>query len=212
MHAAVNILLALVIAFVAIGIGWRYASRVWQLPCPSLFAWTLEGKVYGRILRTSQTLDCLELRPGLRILEIGPGPGRLLIPAARRVSPDGQAVGLDIQPGMIARLQQRAAGAGAENVQTVLGDAVLPQFPPQSFDVVFLCTALGEIPDRQAALRHCFSYLKPGGLLSITELAGDPHFQSQSTLAGLCQSAGFTHERTIGPRWFFTMNFRRPPE
>lgn len=210
MATAIWIALGVMAGAVLVGVGWRYASRRWQLPCPSLFAWTLEGDFNGLWLRTRETLDCLELEPGMRILELGPGPGRLLIPAAQRVLPGGEAVGLDIQPGMIERLERRAGQAGVTNLKTALGDAADVHFPPGSFDVVFLCTALGEIPDRQAALRHAYDYLKPGGLLSITELAGDPHYQSRATLLRLCGQAGFRHERTIGPRWFFTMNFRKP--
>ena len=40
-----------------------------------------------------------------KVLEIGPGLGRLLIPAARRVMPGGEVVGIDIQPKMIERLE-----------------------------------------------------------------------------------------------------------
>lgn len=210
MATAIWIALGLIAGVMLIGVGWRYASRRWQLPCPSLFAWTLEGDFSGLWLRTRETLDCLDLKPGMRILELGPGPGRLLIPAAQRVLPGGEAVGLDIQPGMIQRLARRAAKKGVTNLKTALGDAADMHFPSDSFDVVFLCTALGEIPDRQAALRHAYDYLTPGGLLSITELAGDPHYQSRAMLLRLCEQAGFRHERTIGPRWFFTMNFRKP--
>lgn len=209
-HALWIIPAAVLLALALVGIGWRYASRVWQLPCPSLFAWSLEGSLYDKWLKTSATLDCLELRPGMRVLEIGPGPGRLLIPAAARVQPGGEAVGLDIQPGMIERLQRRAQAAGVGNLRAVLGNAEQAHFPPESFDVVFLCTALGEIPDRCAAIRHAASYLKPGGLLSLTELAADPHYQSQATVRRLCEEAGLQFERVIGPRWFYTANFRRP--
>ncbi len=50
----------------------------------------------------------LGLRPGQRVLEVGPGPGKLLVPAARLVLPDGEAVGLELQPGMARRLAARA--------------------------------------------------------------------------------------------------------
>jgi len=40
-----------------------------------------------------------------------------------------------------------------------------------------LVTVLGEVPDREAALREIFDALKPGGILSVTEIIFDPHFQ-----------------------------------
>jgi ubiquinone/menaquinone biosynthesis C-methylase UbiE len=204
------ILLALVILFAAVSLAWRWASRVWSIPCPSLLAWSLENPVLQRLNGTRTTLERLALRPGQRVLEIGPGPGRLLIPAAERVLPDGEAVGIDIQPGMINRLKVRAEKAGVTNLSTILGDAAQPHVPEASFDVVFLCTALGEIPDREAALAQCFRALKPGGVLSITEMAGDPHYQSRSVARRLAEAAGFQFQSIAGGWWFFTASFVKP--
>jgi hypothetical protein len=66
----------------AFSLAWRWASRIWSLPCPSVTAWRFENPLIRGLTRT--TLDRLGLRPGQKILEIGPGPGRLLIPAAQR--------------------------------------------------------------------------------------------------------------------------------
>jgi ubiquinone/menaquinone biosynthesis C-methylase UbiE len=131
----------------------------------------------------------------------------LLIPAAQRVLPGGEVVGLDIQPGMIERLEARAAQAGVSNLTAILGDATRPHFPAGSFDVIYLCTVLGEIPDREAALRECYAALKPGGLLSITEIFPDPHYQSRATVRRLAEAAGFRLRELHGPWYFFTANF-----
>lgn len=160
-----------------------------------------------RVLGTHATLDRIGLHLGQRVLEIGPGPGRLLIPAARRVLPGGEVVGLDIQPGMIERLKARATRAGVSNLTTILGDATRSHFPPEGFDVAYFCTVLGEIPDREAALRQCHAALKPGGLLSITEIFPDPHYQSRATVQRLAEAAGFRLKETRGPWYFFTANF-----
>ena len=177
------ILLGIVAVFVAFNLGWRWASRIWSLPCPSVTAWRFDNPLVRRLTRT--TLDRLAIRPGQRILEIGPGPGRLLIPAAQRVLPGGEAVDIDIQQGMIDRLKVRAERAGVSNLTAILGDATEPHVPEAGFDLVFLCTALGEIPDRAAALSQCYRALKPGGVLSITEIFGDPHYQFRSVVQRL---------------------------
>jgi ubiquinone/menaquinone biosynthesis C-methylase UbiE len=156
---------------------------------------------------TSATLDRLGLQPGQRVLEIGPGPGRLLLPAAKQVLPHGEVVGLDIQPGMLDRLKARAAQAGASNLTAILGDATQPHLPPESFDLIYLCTVLGEIPDREAALQQCYVALKPGGQLSIIEIFPDPHYQSRATVQRLAEAAGFRLRELHGPWYFFTANF-----
>jgi tRNA G46 methylase TrmB len=88
-------------------LGWRWASRKWSLPCPSLLAWSLDNSLVQRSPITLKTLDRIGLHPGEKVLEIGPGPGRLLIPAAKQFLPDGEVIGIDIQPKIIERLQDR---------------------------------------------------------------------------------------------------------
>jgi ubiquinone/menaquinone biosynthesis C-methylase UbiE len=157
---------------------------------------------------TQRTLERMSVRPGQRILEIGPGPGRLLLPVARQVSPGGEAVGVDIQPGMIAQLTARAADAGISNVIGIAGDAAT-MTPPGQFDTVYIALALGEIPDRDAVLRRCFDVLKPGGVLSITEMLPDPHFVPQRTVRRLAEGAGFRHKATLGSSLSFTASFEK---
>ena len=48
----------------------------------------------NRLLGKDTTLNRIGLHPGQLILEVGPGPGRLLILAAQRVLPGGEAAGL----------------------------------------------------------------------------------------------------------------------
>ena len=146
-------------------------------------------------------------RPGQRVLEIGPGPGRLLIPAARRVLPGGEAIGIDIQKGMLDRLNRRARQKGITNLSTIHGDATQAHVPAESCDVVMLCEVLGEIPDRAAVLAQCFRALKRDGVLSITEQFGDPHYQFLPTLKRLAGQAGFQLQAIQGGWWLYTANF-----
>ena len=190
--------------------GWRWASRIWSLPCPSLVGWALESPFYERVTGTGKTLERIGLLPGQRVLEIGPGPGRLLLPAARKVLPGGEVVGIDIQPGMIERLKERARAVGITNLTAILGDATQAIMPEASFDVVFLATTLGEIPDRAAVLSQCFRALKSGGVLSISEMLPDPHYQSKATVKRLAEAAGFQIRSIQGGPWLFTANFVRP--
>jgi ubiquinone/menaquinone biosynthesis C-methylase UbiE len=203
-------LVALILLAVVVNLAWRWASRRKSLPCPTLLAWFLENPIIQRFNGTRVTLDRLRLEAGQRILEIGPGPGRLLIPAAQRVLPGGDAVGIDIQQGMLERLKRRAQQANVANLTTILGDATQPHVPEASFDRVVLCTVLGEVPDRAAVIKQAFRALKPGGLLSITEMFGDPHYQSRSTVQRFAEEAGFRLQSIEGKVWFFTANFFKP--
>lgn len=201
---------ALLLALLVVNLAWRWGSRRFQLPCPTWLAWGLEGPIMTRLFGTRSTLDRLDLRPGQRVLEIGCGPGRLLLPAARRISPGGEAVGVDIQPGMIERLEVAARAEGLANVRGIAADATTIELPAASFDVVLIALTLGEIPRREVALRRAYDLLKPGGVLAITELFPDPHFVSRRTVRRLAEDEGFRHAATRGNALFFTASFIKP--
>lgn len=207
---AILIVITVIATVISIFVGWRWASRVWSLPCPSLVGWALESPFYERITGTEKTLQRIGLKPGQCVLEVGPGPGRLLLPAARRVLPGGEVVGIDIQPGMVERLKKRATAANITNLTAILGDATQPVVPEASFDVAFLVTTLGEIPDRAAVLVQCFRALKSGGVLSVSEMLPDPHYQSKTTVKRLAEAAGFRFQSVDGGMWLFTANFVKP--
>ncbi len=192
------VIIAVIAAVILFFVVWRWASRVWSLPCPSLVGWALESPFYGRITGTTTTLKRIGLKPGQRVLEIGPGPGRLLLPAAQQVLPGGEVVGIDIQQGMIERLKERATAAKIQNLTAILADATQPIVPAESFDVVFLVTTLGEIPDRAAVLAQAFRALKSGGVLSVSEMLPDPHYQSKTTVKRLAEAAGFRFQSVEG--------------
>jgi ubiquinone/menaquinone biosynthesis C-methylase UbiE len=204
------IVIAVIGTVILIFVGWRWASRVWSLPCPSLVGWALESAFYGRITGAEKPVERIGLKPGQRVLEVGPGPGRLLIPAARRVLPGGEVVGIDIQPGMIERLKERSKAANITNLTAILGDATQPIVAEATFDLAFLVTTLGEIPDRAAALVQCFRALKSGGVLSISEMLPDPYYQSKTTVKRLAEAAGFWLQSVEGGMWLFTANFVKP--
>jgi ubiquinone/menaquinone biosynthesis C-methylase UbiE len=204
------IVMALAAVFFVVFFAWRWASRRWSLPCPSLFAWMFEGSLVDRLSGTQLTLDRLRLQPGQTILEVGPGPGRLLIPASFRILPGGRAIGIDVQHKRIERLKSRASAAGAANLTPLVGDAAALKLERDTVDLVYLCTVLGEVPDRARALAEAFRVLKPGGAISITEIKGDPHYQSRAKVDQLARAAGFEPVVVEGGFWMYTATFRKP--
>jgi SAM-dependent methyltransferase len=103
--------------------------------------------------------------------------------------------------------ERNSEKGGVTNLTVILGDATQPHVPEASIDVAFLCTALGEIPDRSAALAQCYRALKTGGRLSVTELILDPHYQRRSTVRRLAEAAGFRLVSIQGGWWFYTASF-----
>jgi ubiquinone/menaquinone biosynthesis C-methylase UbiE len=192
------------------GLVWRQASRRRALPCPAWLSWLLENPLLDAAAGAQRTFERAGVAPGQRVLDAGCGPGRLTLPAARRVAPGGMVVAFDMQPAMLERLRAHLAAAGVTNVQPVLGRLGEDALEREAFDRALLVTVLGEIPDRAAALRDLYAALKPGGVLSVTELLPDPHFQSRGTVRRLGTQAGFRVAAVYGSPFRFTMNLVKP--
>nr|MBW4623859.1 class I SAM-dependent methyltransferase [Cyanosarcina radialis HA8281-LM2] len=126
------------------------------------------------------------------------------------ISPNGAVVALDGQPAMLEEVKKRMAAKQLTNVRTLLSRIDRDELERDSFDRALLVAVLGEIPDREAALRHIFAALKSGGLLSITEVIPDPHYQPKSLVCHLAEAAGFQFDSQYGNWLAFTLNFKKP--
>ena len=211
MPAPLWICLGLVASFVGIGFVWRLASRRHTIPCPVWLRWLVElDNPFTATNRAAVIIGHLGLRPGMTVLDVGCGPGRVTLPAAREVGPTGRVIAIDLQPGMLRRAQERARSAGLDNISFLEAGVGSGKLDVPAADRALLVTVLGEIPDREAALRSIFAALKPGGVLSITEIVFDPHFQRRATVSELARNAGFEEQAFYGNRIAYTLHLRRP--
>ncbi len=194
---------------VLISFVWRFASRRYSLPCPAWLGWMLENP-FTEGVGARTTVDRLELQPGMQVLDIGCGPGRLTVPIARALGPQGGVTAIDIQPQMLDRAQQRAEAAGLTNIDFRQVGAGEGRLEHDQYDRALLVTVLGEIPDREAALKEIYGALKPGGFLSVTEVMLDPHYQSRGIVLRLANAVGFREKQFFGNRFAFTLNLGKP--
>lgn len=188
-------------AAVGAGLWWRrnpsacpYAQRFWvQAPHPGI--------------TRARLREALEPRDGERILEVGPGTGYYAVPVAEWIGPDGRLDVFDLQQEMLDHTLREAGRCGVENVHAEQGDATSLPYEDASFDGAYLVTVLGEIPDRDAALRELRRVLKPGGRLVVGEIALDPHVVFFKPLVARAATAGLRLERRVGGRLAFFARF-----
>ena len=74
----------------------------------------LQGRLYDDY--TEHALRLAGLRPGMRVLDIGSGPGDVSFVAARLVGPTGSVLGVDAAPAMVELARGRAAEKGLSTV------------------------------------------------------------------------------------------------
>jgi SAM-dependent methyltransferase len=176
-----------------------------KTPCPATVSWLVDNPIRRRYI--GPVLDRVGIHPGETVLEVGPGPGVFTVEAAQRVGPEGKLIVVDIQPEMIARVEERVREAGLTNVETHVASAYDLPIEDESVDRAFLVTVLPEIPHQYLALDQLRRVIKSGGLLSITEDFTDPDYAFPFETVQLVEDVGFTRERFYGNFWLYTLNF-----
>jgi len=101
------------------------------------------------------------LKPGETVLDVGSGLGPTTVELARRVAPDGRAIGLDVSQPMVERARQRAAGMA--NIEFIAGDAASHRFEAPFADLLFSRFGVMFFGDPVAAFANLRRAMKPGG-------------------------------------------------
>ncbi len=110
-----------------------------------------------------------DLRPGMKLLDVGCGPGTITADLAKLVSP-GQVVGLEYAPGILEQARATAAEQGvADHVEFVTGDVHSLDFPDDTFDVVHAHQVLQHVGDPVRALSEMRRVCKPGGCVAARD-------------------------------------------
>jgi ubiquinone/menaquinone biosynthesis C-methylase UbiE len=159
-------------------------------------------------LSPKRLLRRMALKPTDTVLEIGCGPGYFSPTMARHLR-DGRLVLFDYQSEMLDIAERRLKQRGLSNYERHQGDAKALPFADASFNAAFLVTVLGEVGDPGRALSEAARVLKSGGLLSVSELAGDPDYIRFDALRPMAESVGLVFEKRFGPRFAYTANFVR---
>lgn len=108
-----------------------------------------------------------------RLLDIGTGPGRLLV-ALHRLAPELALTGLDVSPAMVEQARHNLAAAGlAAQVEVVTGDAAALPFADRSFDLVVSTGSIHHWKQPAAALNDIHRVLRAGGWALLYDIVSD---------------------------------------
>jgi len=174
------------------------------------------------------------LTPGMRLLDLGCGPGSITIGLARYVAP-AETIGIDQAPPALEAARQLAADHNVGNVQFQQADVYELPFHDDSFDVVHGHQILQHLADPVAALIEARRVLRRGGYLAVRDadyqtmthyphdpmidrwLAGYRERARQNggepdagrRLAAWARAAGFEHIRATASTWLFATQEER---
>jgi len=103
-------------------------------------AWAANDDLFEDMTRalTDAVVELAELQPGMGVLDLACGTGKLALVAAEKVAPDGVVCASDVSSGMVEVARHNAAARGDADVRFKVGDAHQLPFPDHAFDRV-LC-------------------------------------------------------------------------
>ncbi|WP_330302222.1 MULTISPECIES: methyltransferase domain-containing protein [unclassified Streptomyces] len=140
--------------------------------------------------------EALAARPGERALDIGSGSGSQTRHLAAAVTPGGEVLGIEPNPGLRAVAEQRAAEAGSP-ARFVDGDALTLPVPDSSVDVVWCERVLQHLLEPEKAVAEIARVLRPGGRVALLDTdwattilhPGDPETVAALTSGALSAAA-----------------------
>jgi ubiquinone/menaquinone biosynthesis C-methylase UbiE len=173
---------------------------------PHKWAFTLLIPFRNIFLSPKCVINRLALKDNMNVLEIGPGPGYFSIKAAK-ILKKGKLVIADIQPEMLRYAEKRIRKQGIMNVESYLCNGISFDFKSETFDRIFMVAVLGEVENKNSYMTEFHRILKIGGVLSISELAGDPDKMTIQSLKEIGINFGFSILEYYSDKLNYTVNF-----
>jgi ubiquinone/menaquinone biosynthesis C-methylase UbiE len=186
------------------------AIQLWPIPTPPWARWLLHSRWRRHYRAPTRTLSLLDIQPGMRVLELGPGSGLFTIEAARLVGDQGRLVCVDLQMAMLRPLKQEISAAGLDYVLLQAATAERLALSDASFDLVLAIAVLPMIAQKHQALHELRRVLKPGGMLVVSEEILEPEYVPAMLTRYWCWRAGFTLAAQLRTGWWYMLLFRRP--
>ena len=124
----------------------RIIRHSYKFPMPEFAANIIDNPLRRRIQPPAEMPARIGVRPGMKVLEVGPGNGTYTIATARAVSDGGKLVTIDIEPKMIERVNKRIHEEGLLNIDARVADVFDLPFESETFDLVYMIAVIGEIP------------------------------------------------------------------
>lgn len=121
---------------------------------------------------TRRLADMVDLRPGMRVLDLASGAGDTALLLAAEYEVD--VTGIDRSAALIKRANRRAFDAHPANAaRFVAGDAESLPFASESFDIVICECAFCTFPDKTTAASEMGRVLRTGGRIGISDMTVD---------------------------------------
>ena len=147
-----------------------------------------------------ELLRALGVKEGQTVADLGAGTGYFSVRIAKIVGENGRALALDVEPKLVAYMQERAVKAGLLQMEAKLIKPDDPGLPPGEVDLVLIVDTWHHIDDRVKYLAKVARGLKPGGRVAVVDFKKgdfpvgppDPHKIAPERVEDEFKRGGFT--------------------
>jgi ubiquinone/menaquinone biosynthesis C-methylase UbiE len=170
--------------------------------CPVELASSLDSRI-RRWLQNPGRILAPHVKQGMKVLDVGCGPGFFSIEMAQLVGSDGQVIAADLQEGMLQKLADKIKGTALESriKRVQCGKDTINVSERVDFILAFYM--VHEVPDKASLFRQLKAVLNAHGHCLLVEPklfhVSRKEFESTTRIA---ESAGF--RITQGPRVLFS--------
>ncbi|HEY5132530.1 MAG TPA: methyltransferase domain-containing protein [Candidatus Krumholzibacteriaceae bacterium] len=134
------------------------------------------------------------IRPGMTVMDLGPGMATFTLDLARFAGPTGKVIAVDIQARMLEQVKKRAAKAGLlDRIDTLLAgdDGAWARGLAGRVDFALAFYMVHEVPDATAFLTLVRATLALGGRLLVVEPKMHVSARAYAGTVDAAQKAGF---------------------
>ncbi len=174
-------------------------------------------------VRLARVVSQADIRPGMRLLDVGTGTGVIIPHLLDAIQGDGTIIAIDISPGMLRVARSKGF---PDCVQFHLMDIEVAPCPDCSYDRVICNAVYPHFANKHRALVHIRQMLKPEGLVVISHPTGrdavnkvhreagpevaEDRVPDADTMHAMLEAAGFTDIRVTDEPEFYLAVARKP--
>ena len=189
------------------GIGKQYMGREISHVMGHQGAGWLERPNRVREERTDLLLSNLPIKPGDKVADIGAGTGYFSLPMARLVGDSGTVYAVDIQPEMLAIIEQRSQDQGIKNIERVLAEVDDPRLQADTLNLVLFVDAYHEFEWPKEVMTGIYKSLVRGGKVVLIEYRAEDPAVPIKRLHKMSESQARKEMEAIGLEFVSNLDF-----
>ena len=136
--------------------------------CPVELANSLDSKI-RRWLQNPQKILSPFIKEGMKVLDIGCGPGFFSVELAKMVGANGKVYAVDLQEGMLQKLHDKIRGTSLEKIIQLIKCDKDKIVIPEKVDFILAFYMVHEIPDKEKLFTTLKNFLNEDGEFLIVE-------------------------------------------